>query len=221
MQRGEEPGADQEGRGVDGDGAAGADESDQRARHGGADHQTDPVGKPQHGVGRLHIALLDELRREGAGGGNEEGLGGAVDGEQDPRAPPDARAVGQQKKRENRLRTGAHAVRASFTRSRRRRSPQTPATRVSAASGVIWAASTMPRSVAKPDIRRTAKVTATGVRPSPKAEDGLPQEQVAEVANAQHVPAPEEPRRRSAPFRPIGEPTRLPHRADTSRSRRR
>jgi len=59
---------------------------------------------------------------------------------------------------------------ATIIAARGRRSAHTPPTRASAASGRLWAARTMPRSVAEPVRPRTAKVSATGVMPSPNTE---------------------------------------------------
>jgi hypothetical protein len=63
---------------------------------------------------------------------------------------------------------------ASITRWRDTRSPTTPPTSASAASGIPCAASTSPRLDAEPDSSSTANASATGNSASPTIEIALP-----------------------------------------------
>ena len=95
--------------GVDGDRAAGTEHCDQRAGDGRTDEPAEVVGDAHERVGFLQALHGHELRQQATPGGAEEGLGGAVDGEQDHELP-DLCAACQQQRRYDGLHSGAYDV---------------------------------------------------------------------------------------------------------------
>ena len=141
---------------------------------GGAEDEAAGLRHRHQRVGLHQLLLRHEPRHEPAGRGAEERLGRAVDARPAPRGARSRRRRRSAASPPAPARPRARGRRRASRRWRDTRSPTTPPTSASAASGSPCAASTSPRLDAEPDSSSTANASATGNSASPTIEIALP-----------------------------------------------